>query len=54
MHRFFKLVIAKSQVALTDNNKHLPRSNADGYSHKTHWTDSDDGNTKQPCGSKAV
>jgi len=38
MHCLFKLVIAKSQIALdTDNNKHLPRSNADGYSHKTHW-----------------
>ena len=51
----FKLVIAKSQIALdADNNKHLLRSNADGYSRKTRWTDSDNGDTKQPCGSKAV
>ena len=55
MHRFFKFVITKSQTALdTDNNKHLLRSKADGYSCKTHWTDSDNGDTKQTCGSKAI
>lgn len=55
MHRFFKSVIAKSQTALdTDNNNHLLRSNADGHSCKTHWTDSENNDTKQPSGNKAV
>jgi hypothetical protein len=55
MHRFLKLVISKSQTALdTENSKHLLRSNADGYSCKTQWTDPDNADTKQTCGSKAV
>jgi hypothetical protein len=32
----------------------LLRSNADGYSLKTQWTDTDYSNTKQPSGSTAV
>lgn len=42
----------KIRDGTSDTNKHLLKSNADGYGCKTHYTGSEDSNTMTPSGKK--
>ena len=45
--------IRKSLISFNMNkNKHPPKSNAEGYGCKTHWTDSEGSDTIVPSGRK--
>jgi hypothetical protein len=47
MHHSFKSAIRKSQSTLKmNNNKHLLTSNTQGYGHKTHYSASEDNDTR--------